>query len=156
MDRLTTVERGVVFQHTAARRRLDTILLMDSVRSGFNTQPPEGGWANPLATAPTLNLFQHTAARRRLVRDKGVGIAPQGVSTHSRPKAAGTGDHDYRFVVRMVSTHSRPKAAGKKKKSTVKKSGVSTHSRPKAAGPLDVAWLCLTVVSTHSRPKAAG
>ena len=33
----------------------------------FNTQPPEGGW----------------------FRDKGVGIAPQSVSTHSRPKAAG-------------------------------------------------------------------
>ena len=79
----------------------------------FNTQPPEGGWIRCPLRGHTLPGFQHTAARRRLVpcyRDR----APsKGVSTHSRPKAAGrrveqVANH------RFVSTHSRPKAAGLK------------------------------------------
>ena len=55
----------------------------------FNTQPPEGGWGN--------NCY---ATRQ------------DAVSTHSRPKAAGSkaySDHAGRLA---VSTHSRPKAAG--------------------------------------------
>ena len=56
-----------------------------------------------------------------------------GVSTHSRPKAAGIG-----FVhaarVKPVSTHSRPKAAGIVKTCGFSDTDVSTHSRPKAAG----------------------
>ena len=57
-----------MFQHTAARRRLD-IYLYPSVSSigSFNTQPPEGGWVD--VKSDDLK--------------KGV------VSTHSRPKAAG-------------------------------------------------------------------
>ena len=58
-------------------------------RDGFNTQPPEGGW-QAYAHAPQQTiLFQHTAARRRLgpvLSSRGFFI---GVSTHSRPKAAG-------------------------------------------------------------------
>ena len=33
-----------VFQHTAARRRLAKILIPFEENTGFNTQPPEGGW----------------------------------------------------------------------------------------------------------------
>ena len=82
-----------------------------SITNGFNTQPPEGGWPLTNSTARVPVLFQHTAARRRLVTqrgslkrisrfqhtaarrrlgdrviDKTMGL---GVSTHSRPKAAG-------------------------------------------------------------------
>ena len=32
------------FQHTAARRRLETDDHANEGNSGFNTQPPEGGW----------------------------------------------------------------------------------------------------------------
>ena len=35
----------LVFQHTAARRRLAGWTLRPKKRTGFNTQPPEGGWA---------------------------------------------------------------------------------------------------------------
>ena len=58
----------------------------------------------------------------------------EGVSTHSRPKAAG-------FIAQIqprgnaVSTHSRPKAAGENFDYISFWSTVSTHSRPKAAGP---------------------
>ena len=56
-----------LFQHTAARRRLVSVLLQ------------------PLS----LVLFQHTAARRRLVGRHSFSWSPICVSTHSRPKAAG-------------------------------------------------------------------
>ena len=42
-----------------------------------------------------------------------------------------------------VSTHSRPKAAGYSLTTCTTRCWVSTHSRPKAAG--NVAWLCLNV-----------
>ena len=60
---------GMEFQHTAARRRLDSksTLLIAYFQWSFNTQPPEGGWP-----------FVQTAY-----------LSDIDVSTHSRPKAAG-------------------------------------------------------------------
>ena len=55
----------------------------------FNTQPPEGGWADHDLLPKRLSL----------------------VSTHSRLKAAGSSCTPYR-AIRFVSTHSRLKAAG--------------------------------------------
>ena len=80
------------------------------IARGFNTQPPEGGWASLL---PPL-----------------VGFV---VSTHSRPKAAGVSFRLFRGGF-FVSTHSRPKAAGRHKLIKQFQHKVSTHSRPKAAG----------------------
>ena len=56
-----------LFQHTAARRRLEIVELRKIYTS----------------------LFQHTAARRRLALPKPPPNKPSKVSTHSRPKAAG-------------------------------------------------------------------
>ena len=80
---------GVMFQHTAARRRLDTI------------RPDSGGRLK----------FQHTAARRRLGAQRRQKTHRRPVSTHSRPKAAGF-DMLRLIAPLIVSTHSRPKAAG--------------------------------------------
>ena len=122
-----------LFQHTAARRRLENITeWIDSCRS-FNTQPPEGGWAaaarHPIQAASfntqppeggwldwlrdwlARMLFQHTAARRRLGAEPKNAERAKNVSTHSRPKAAGT-YYPSRQTEQAVSTHSRPKAAG--------------------------------------------
>ena len=56
------------FQLTAARRRLAAVRLRSIGKPArFNSQPPEGGWA-----------FARAAASKQ-----------SGVSTHSRPKAAG-------------------------------------------------------------------
>ena len=145
-----------MFQHTAARRRLDA-LRVNCVRNGrfqhtaarrrlgfvrkssqpsldcFNTQPPEGGW-------------------ERLTKRQGKGAA---VSTHSRPKAAGA-DVAIPRVHETVSTHSRPKAAGRDRNFCDVQRIVSTHSRPKAAGNKAREVMYRWVVSTHSRPKAAG
>mgnify|MGYP000986343689 CR=1 FL=1 len=59
----------LLFQHTAARRRLAYLSCGDLARLWrFNTQPPEGGWVA-------------AGVESRLIA---------AVSTHSRPKAAGT------------------------------------------------------------------
>ena len=55
-----------------------------------------------------------------------------------------------------VSTHSRPKAAGSGVLLVMFHLNVSTHSRPKAAGIFSARFIFRSVVSTHSRPKAAG
>ena len=144
------------FQHTAARRRLgpfDTGSLADTVVSThsrpkaagatvpkstwigccFNTQPPEGGWLVGRLGLVVLMMFQHTAARRRLA------FASANI-----------------FPFFMVSTHSRPKAAGSKPNLIRRVDFVSTHSRPKAAGAYACTQKATAAVSTHSRPKAAG
>ena len=102
----------LLFQHTAARRRLELQFIpymcftkvsthsrpkaagsspsfakRRTIR--FNTQPPEGGWADTLPVVALDCQFQHTAARRRLVPAKGRNVTVDAVSTHSRPKAAG-------------------------------------------------------------------
>ena len=100
------------FQHTAARRRLAYKDLSktggyyvsthsrpkaagggnsdgNGDGSGFNTQPPEGGWPYRCRWAQWVRLFQHTAARRRLGTRIVVCNLCRTVSTHSRPKAAG-------------------------------------------------------------------
>ena len=98
------------FQLTAARRRLPLALAKVIEQEGFNSQPPEGG-----------------CARENLGR---VGNAA--VSTHSRPKAAALTEGKA-HVYGHVSTHSRPKAAAGELKITLDDFNVSTHSRPKAA-----------------------
>ena len=77
----------------------------------FNTQPPEGGWVTLLNQSINQSMFQHTAARRRLARPGADAEQIAGVSTHSRPKAAGITNIQVGEIVN-VSTHSRPKAAG--------------------------------------------
>ena len=79
-----------LFQHTAARRRLDGNDTSRECRRCFNTQPPEGGWVRQCTTAFQPLLFQHTAARRRLVIAAIISTQHISVSTHSRPKAAGS------------------------------------------------------------------
>ena len=58
--------------------------------TGFNTQPPEGGWYFVNSMSDLFHEFQHTAARRRLEKQIKLKDRIIRVSTHSRPKAAGT------------------------------------------------------------------
>ena len=90
MDTVQAIAPGLMFQHTAARRRLGQPSAEENAfTEGFNTQPPEGGWHNRVAgiayawqvsthsrpkaagwaherAAEMVGMFQHTAARRRL------------------------------------------------------------------------------------------
>ena len=43
-----------------------TVTVVMRFSSGFNTQPPEGGWLSKSGTGRLISVFQHTAARRRL------------------------------------------------------------------------------------------
>ena len=104
-----------------------------NTKSGFNTQPPEGGWSRFTCFEIEELMFQHTAARRRLARPNRQIPTENTVSTHSRPKAAGMMSDDYQGGL-WVSTHSRPKAAGFSVVFIGFPYRVSTHSRPKAAG----------------------
>ena len=84
----TTTVSALLFQHTAARRRLPLHSFTKSLVLGF----------------------QHTAARRRLRDSNAVLKIGVVVSTHSRPKAAAI-ILTKKPVEKVVSTHSRPKAA---------------------------------------------
>ena len=72
------------FQHTAARRRLPLQRCLSCFQRSFNTQPPEGGWES-------------------------IGLMPSdtGVSTHSRPKAAGKYSAPYISNKRFQHTAAR-------------------------------------------------
>ena len=83
-----------------------------TTKQGFNTQPPEGGWAG---------LAQHVV---------GGGV----VSTHSHPKVAGAQAYGA-AQFGHVSTHSHPKVAGASLMRWRTIISVSTHSHPKVAGP---------------------
>ena len=122
-----------MFQHTAARRRLGAptcIALLHRpvsthsrpkaagsqttgfsiLLAGFNTQPPEGGWA-----MRTPTVFPECGFNTQPPEGGWLPLSP---CPHTI----------------SVSTHSRPKAAGKSKQKPANRNAVSTHSRPKAAG----------------------
>ena len=142
------------FQHTAARRRLafacGRVIRRNAVsthsrpkaagrqnpsehcRPCFNTQPPEGGWAQAACTPAAPYRFNTQPPEGGWDRDEGWG-ADLTVSTHSRPKAAGLYLYPH-TVTTFVSTHSRPKAAVPVMAAALAPPPVSTHSRPKAAG----------------------
>ena len=80
-----------------------------------------------------IRWFQHTAARRRLGGYGDKGRFYRHVSTHSRPKAAGS----------TPSSNSNPSAGFN---TQPPEGGWTSHITKKAA----------PTVSTHSRPKAAG
>ena len=144
----------MMFQHTAARRRL------------LLTQ-----WIIPIFT-----MFQHTAARRRLHHNYNQ-IPLEIVFQHTAARRRLRGFTLWRTIAQKVSTHSRPKAAAfSYKQRTVCFAGfntqppeggcsemfgwlfcwdVSTHSRPKAAATIYIPLKMVIAVSTHSRPKAA-
>ena len=154
-----------LFQHTAARRRLDRLVKKSNPSfCSFNTQPPEGGWearqklrqmqdvsthsrpkaAGSACTKSSLpKPFQHTAARRRLARpraDTGLGAD---VSTHSRPKAAGNRPNHRRRHQTFQHTAAR-RRLGEAVSVPPRQFVVSTHSRPKAAGTIKPGTLRLT------------
>ena len=101
----------------------------------FNTQPPEGGWILPVHEKTDSHLFQHTAARRRLVTPYQGGEPYFVVSTHSRPKAAGSAGQRQKQSNQFQHTAAR-RRLGRYYGINDQNRSVSTHSRPKAAGSI--------------------
>ena len=123
----------LVFQHTAARRRLGRPSA--PCRFGivcFNTQPPEGGWISPTAVQTMYD-----------------------VSTHSRPKAAGPLQQSFIDVNERFNT--QPPEGGWRKSREIRKRKQGFNTQPPEGGWIKTRKLQMNqVVSTHSRPKAAG
>ena len=86
------------------------MLAPQQLLSGFNTQPPEGGWD-----------------RRQHRSEKQTGF-------NTQPPEGGWQVPPLQYPQLYVSTHSRLKAAGIARSGYLNVSGVSTHSRLKAAG----------------------
>ena len=79
----------MLFQHTAARRRLAHIKrYADKFKQFQHTAARRRLGLTPEQTYTKMQ-FQHTAARRRLGGMTALSFHNGNVSTHSRPKAAG-------------------------------------------------------------------
>ena len=169
---------AIMFQHTAARRRLElwdseltNLALVSthsrpkaagashsshkSMRSGFNTQPPEGGWASNRKVSDDCLWFQHTAARRRLGRlPKRLLKSTKFQHTAARRRLV---DVNLRSLIGEHSFNTQPPEGGWTFSVLFEKPFSSFNTQPPEGG-----WLCvssyqvLCCVSTHSRPKAAG
>ena len=124
----------ITFQHTAARRRLAISLRFFSSESRFQHTAARRRLGRFWKTRARVCVFQHTAARRRLVFAGVGGIELAFVSTHSRPKAAGSikTAAPYSSTMFQHTAARRRLAFISRRKFTPKL--VSTHSRPKAAG----------------------
>ena len=81
---------AVWFQHTAARRRLAWMREATVNLWPFQHTAARRRLAIYFCGYKSSAKFQHTAARRRLAKTFDMGILGTFVSTHSRPKAAGT------------------------------------------------------------------
>ena len=124
-----------VFQHTAARRRLD------------------------FTHRAKLHIvgFQHTAARRRLGA-KPIASRSRGlVSTHSRPKAAGTEMAKWAAWFAGGFNTQPPEGGWVRFADRLTATG-RFNTQPPEGGWLQAVFLFSGAinVSTHSRPKAAG
>ena len=167
----------IVFQHTAARRRLGDPNPMTAELNSFNTQPPEGGWGigqrafvvdwfQHTAARRRLALvwsmcsifwfwFQHTAARRRLDTKTAEKLTVIGAFQHtaarrrlakSRSSPSCSSQFQHTAARRRLGNigiggnagrgfnTQPPEGGGKSHSRAGRKSRVSTHSRPKAAG----------------------
>ena len=144
-----------LFQHTAARRRLAKRREADDSPDNFNTQPPEGGWhgrafllhelGDNFNTQPPEGGWCGTYRLFPVIK----------ISTHSRPKAAGTASI-ISLLMQDISTHSRPKAAGAGEEAAHGVEGFQHTAARRRLGFPPHLFRHPPTISTHSRPKAAG
>ena len=82
-------ERSIQFQHTAARRRLQKLSTFTPLFCRcFNTQPPEGGCGKALSSHLGINGFNTQPPEGGCLLYITLAFCIVFVSTHSRPKAA--------------------------------------------------------------------
>ncbi len=142
------------FQHTAARRRLETVHYRLIQSRSFNTQPPEGGWGSRREWRRVRFVSTHSrpkAAGRDVVRRESVRRC-----FNTQPPEGGWGGMENPVVSECVSTHSRPKAAGKNPDSVRGKYRFQHTAARRRLVQAVFLFLGALNVSTHSRPKAAG
>ena len=107
---------------------------------GFNTQPPEGGWPQFCLRCARFGCFNTQPPEGGWISPR-KRLWPEAVSTHSRPKAAGTPQASKGNGTEFQHTAAR-RRLGPDSLISVNAETVSTHSRPKAAGsPAFQYWL---------------
>ena len=146
----------VLFQHTAARRRLTSHHRIGGGNVGFQHTAARRR-LNTAAAVPCQAFlqFQHTAARRRLKTIRFGHITRIAVSTHSRPKAADSYRHWYWwYAVAFQHTAARRRLTSVSEISATS-IVVSTHSRPKAAENAGNAAEC-TLPRFNTQPPEGG
>ena len=74
---------------------------------GFNTQPPEGGWLWQMSLCAALPLFQHTAARRRLALRGRHNKRKQGFNTQPPEGGWTIGGYTVRQIIEFQHTAAR-------------------------------------------------
>ena len=143
------------FQHTAARRRLDLFKPCLQRAAGFNTQPPEGGWVACCRFLQFLRCFNTQPPEGGWLLYLQRQNPLFGFNT--QPPEGGWNQACGVKLSAVVSTHSRPKAAGslKVRPFSVPLRFQHTAARRRLANSAN-ALAELPLVSTHSRPKAAG
>ena len=158
MERAKWRQLNSLFQHTAARRRLvyrDENAINQIKR--FNTQPPEGGWRQSRRLLQA-RFSVSTHSRPKAAGSKFKNGAPVfNVSTHSRPKAAG--NLEYLFVLQKQRFNTQPPEGGWKTSKGITMSFAlfqHTAARRRLVLEKNEKDFFYITVSTHSRPKAAG
>ena len=166
-----------MFQHTAARRRLvkNYDLLQQYVEvsthsrpkaagtahkaeyqeiSGFNTQPPEGGWLILRPYSHNETMFQHTAARRRL--ENMFGLIKS--TTRFQHTAARRRLVPFMSMPNPIFAFQHTAARRRLDEKVFELRGYfGFNTQPPEGGWVGRLWLFQRQsVSTHSRPKAAG
>ena len=167
------------FQHTAARRRLDSDCVAGEIKQYVSTHSrPKAAGFKMSRFRISVSLFQHTAARRRLGGVVQLLHASSYVSTHSRPKAAGKLLRG--CMVSRLCFNTQPPEGGWRAPPNLPTHLLSFNTQPPEGGwtvnltgtarmngfntqPPEGGWVgqirrdgTARPVSTHSRPKAAG
>ena len=125
-------------------------------RRCFNSQPPEGGWMQAVIHAQTPSCFNSQPPEGGCAPSPAPLYTESGVSTHSRPKAAG--NHlvqNLNHLVQFQLTAARRRLVAIPANRCVEIEFQLTAARRRLATERGDGHLPL-VVSTHSRPKAAG
>ena len=125
----------VTFQHTAARRRLEFQKKAKRIEAVFQHTAARRRLDPSLPVLVVEGEFQHTAARRRLEIGR-MGKQADGIGFNTQPPEGGWfySSHysvSYCYVFQHTAARRR---LGVTQKNAESPANVSTHSRPKAAG----------------------
>ena len=144
-----------MFQHTAARRRLGGSVgqQLASREVSTHSRPKAAGQYESMSTEE--KMFQHTAARRRLVADN-YDVLRLVMFQHTAARRRLALTSPAIPILQSVSTHSRPKAAGSIPSKSRANPPCFNTQPPEGGWRADLPLALYKEVSTHSRPKAAG
>ena len=121
-----------MFQHTAARRRLQYDHRRHDLYPLFQHTAARRRLHTPCHNWIAIMMFQHTAARRRLPNFTSVKAVKILVSTHSRAEAAATFVFSYDHIHNSFNT--QPRGGGCKARKTKANCGQRFNTQPRGGG----------------------